>query len=251
MQVNFLICGAQKAGTTTLAAYCRQHPGIGMPEEKELHFFDQDEYFLSSPDYGLYHRHFAGLEQHAVIGEATPVYMYWPGVPERIRQYNPDMKLVILLRNPVERAYSHWQMEYDRHLEPLDFGVAIRQERQRLETAGEKRRVWSYMDRGFYSRQLDNIFTLFGREQVLVLKTEDLKSSAHLLLSKVSAFLGVAPFPEVSRLALNTQEYSRPMPKADRIFLEQQFASEITTLEQLLGWDLTSWRPCETTRIEP
>jgi hypothetical protein len=242
MQVGFLICGAQKAGTTTLAAYCREHPALGMPEEKELHFFDRDENFASAPDYDQYHHHFQGLDSSTLLGEATPIYMYWPQASERIHQYNADMKLLVVLRNPVDRAYSHWQMEYHRGLETLDFGTAIREEEQRLQKAGETRRVWSYIDRGHYPGQLDKLFSLFGRDQVLVLQSEKLKSAYQDVLAQVSDFLGIAAFPESDGLSLNTQSYTTAMPEADRQFLHQIFAEDISRLESMLDWDLTAWR---------
>jgi hypothetical protein len=126
-KVNFLIVGVQKGGTTSLDAYLRQHPRIGMASKKEVHFFDDEDRFGSgTPDYEVYHRHFDRLDSKSIYGEATPIYCYWSESMRRIREYNPDIKIIMLLRNPVERAWSHWRMETDRGADSAPFAMAIR-----------------------------------------------------------------------------------------------------------------------------
>src|SRR5215203_1796439 len=153
--VSFLIAGVQKAGTTALFEYMRDNPAIGLPAAKELHFFDNEtDIDWSRPDYGAYHRFFPS--EPACRGEATPIYIYWPNSLERIKDYNPEMKLVLLFRDPVSRAWSHWKMEYARGAETEPFSWCIRQGRGRV--AGDRdtpgfHRVYSYVERGFYGRQ--------------------------------------------------------------------------------------------------
>jgi hypothetical protein len=244
MQVNFLICGAQKAGTTSLDSYCRHHQEIGMPEQKELHFFDNDALFLNGePDFERYHQAFPQKGNRRIFGETTPIYMYWPDVPERIHRYNPDMRLIVLLRNPVDRAYSHWQMESARGLENLTFGEAIRAEDKRLaEASMDHQRIWSYVDRGYYLAQLRRLWTLFGKEQVLVLESDSLRQEPASVLSRISGFLGVSLFPVTGNLSMNVQAYQCPMSEPDRQYLRECFAGEIDELERELGWDLNPWR---------
>ena len=243
MQVEFLICGAQKAGTTSLDGYCRSHPALAMPAEKELHFFDNDHLFQDrDPDYDRYHQ-FYGFTGGKLAGEATPVYLYWPEAAQRIHRYNPAMKLIVLLRHPAERAYSHWHMEFARGLEQLSFSDAIRQEPQRLAAAKpEQRRIWSYVDRGRYLGQLQRLWELFSREQVLVLQSDELRRAPQQALDRVSDFLDIAPFTDTGPLELNAQKYSLPLPDGDREFLALQFAEDIAGLERELGWDLAAWR---------
>src|SRR5262249_262451 len=109
-QVGFVVGGTMKGGTTALSAFLDQHPEIHMARGKETHFFDTDEPFRSGsrPDYGLYHHHFTPDSGTRLLGDATPIYLYWEAAPARIAAYNPRMKWVLLLRQPAERAHSHW-----------------------------------------------------------------------------------------------------------------------------------------------
>lgn len=125
-KVNFIIAGTQKGGTTALSAFLNQHPQISFAQVKEVHFFDTDYLFKAPPPpYHIYHRHFKN-KSGCIFGEATPIYMYWNPAIKRIKDYNPDMKLIFILRNPIERAYSHYIMEYKRDAETLSFSEAIR-----------------------------------------------------------------------------------------------------------------------------
>lgn len=101
-----------------------------MAKTKEVHFFDNEEYFQGTPDYSKYHEFFTPEHSHQLLGEATPIYIYWYPSPERIYEYNPKAKLIFLLRTPIERAYSNWNMERLRNSEKLSFEVAIRNETQ-------------------------------------------------------------------------------------------------------------------------
>ena len=134
--VDFIVAGAQKGGTTALDFYLRQHPNICMATGKEVHFFDTEKFFQGHKvDYDEYHSRFEPNASHVLVGEATPIYMYWHYAPRRIWEYNSKMKLIILLRNPIERAYSHWNMERSRNWEHLPFWDAIQYESQRCREA--------------------------------------------------------------------------------------------------------------------
>ena len=130
-QVNFLIAGAQKGGTTALFDYLAGFPDIAMPGTKELHFFDCEAQDWDAPDYAAYHERFPNPAGRP-CGEATPIYSYWPNSLERIATYNPAMRLILVLRDPVQRAWSHWRMEYARGPETEPFAWCIREGRQRL-----------------------------------------------------------------------------------------------------------------------
>ncbi len=107
--VGAVIAGTQKGGTSALATYFVEHPEIGMPRVKELHYFDADAVFAApAPDPAPYEAQFARREGVRVYCDATPIYMFWEPVPARVHRYNPAMKWILLLRNPVTRAYSQW-----------------------------------------------------------------------------------------------------------------------------------------------
>jgi hypothetical protein len=241
-RLRFLICGAQKGGTTALADYLRQHPQLFVPDQKELHFFDDERHSWHKPRYDNYHHHFrsARVDQH--WGEATPIYMYWEACAERIWHYNPAMRLVVVLRNPISRAYAHWAMERGRGAEPLSFEEALQREAERCRGAlPHQHRVFSYIDRGFYSNQLRRLWRFFGREAVLVLRQEALRQQPQACLDQVCEHLGVAQLPNVRAMESHLGTYPEPMAASCHALLRHLFWHEICQLEALLGWDCRSW----------
>ena len=243
MKVNFVIGGTQKGGTSALDSFLRQHPQIGMPETtKELHFFDREEYFLGKPDYRKYHANFQLTAAHRFVGEATPIYMYWTPAPARIWSYNPEMKWILVLRNPVERAFSAWNMETKRGAENLPFREAVEQETQRCrEALPLQHRVFSYLDRGFYAPQLRRLFNIFGRERCLVLLNEDLRNDHARTLQKTFAFIGVdASFVPRSTDVFH-HHYNEPLEPALSSTLTEMFYNDIKESERLLNRDLAAW----------
>src|SRR2546429_7073426 len=142
-KVDFLVAGAQKSGTTALNYYLRRHPYIALPIKKELHFFDNDELFAGgNVSYEPLHEMFQPARPGGIAGENTPIYLYWRPALPRIRDYNPAMKFIVILRNPIERAFSQWNMQRTRGIEPCDFLDAVAAEagglaRARAEKFGE------------------------------------------------------------------------------------------------------------------
>ena len=214
-RVSFLIAGVQKGGTTALFDYLVEHPALELPAIKEAHFFD-DELGVdwSAPDYAAYHGLFS-RPPPALRGEATPIYIYWPNCLERIAAYNPAMKLILLFRDPVERAWSHWRMEFGRGAEVHPFAWCIREGRQRVANAATPgfHREYSYVERGFYGAQLERLYKHFPRSQVLLLSSEDLASEPQAALARVTDFLGVSPFP--GKIEARRSHVGREMSPAD------------------------------------
>ena len=242
IKVNFIICGAQKSGTTALAHFLRQHPEICFSNQKEVHFFDNERLFSgTNVNYSVYHKSFPFSNQHKVIGEVTPIYMYWQPCMKRIWQYNPEMKLIAILRNPIERAYSHWNMEVSRGSDNIDFSSAIRYEAERCRNALPfQHRIFSYVDRGFYSEQIRRIIRFFPKEQCFFLKTEELGKLHDRILKGVFKFLEVDPSIKIKEERIFKQEYGE-MKKDDKDFLKETYHFEIRQLEKMLNWSLESW----------
>ena len=241
-RLSFLVCGAQKSGTTALAAYLRQHPGIYLPKAKELHFFDDETQAWPEPDLKALHRHFQAADADQLWGEATPISLYWDPAPERIWRYNSAMRLLVILRNPIERAYSHWVMEHRRGDDPLSFDLALEQEEARCrEALPFQHRVFSYIDRGFYSSQLRRLWRFFGKEQVLVLRQEDLKLSPQISMERIWQHLSIVPGPAITPLTRHNGDYDSAMPPSCHKRLRKIFWHEIGELEHLLGWDCSDW----------
>lgn len=241
--VDFVICGAQKGGTSVLDVYLREHPEICMAERKEVHFFDAEPLFEKGvPDYSQYHSCFKPQAAHRLIGEATPIYMYWHNAPGRIWEYNPDMKLIAVLRNPIDRAYSHWNMERARNSETLSFWDAIQNEQQRCrEALPYQHRVFSYVDRGFYSEQLRRLWFYFSRDNVLVLKNEHLRDQPNETLEKVCGFLGVDNFENINARDVHSLPYPSGMNDREKEYLRRLYEYEIKNIERVLGWDCSDW----------
>src|SRR5213078_4980276 len=172
-QLDFILVGAQKSGTTALHYFLATHPKIAMGDQQEMHFFDDDAMFAGPVDYEQLHKHYPSVGPSIIAGDCTPSYIYHEPAAERIWKYNPKTKLLILLRNPVDRAFAHWNMQRFRGREPLDFFDAVREEKTRIAGAPPtEARRFAYVDRGFYAQQLVRLFKFFTREQVKVVKFE-------------------------------------------------------------------------------
>lgn len=169
---DFIISGAQRAGTTSLHHYLGQHPDIFMSKTKELHFFDTRR-SLSAQDLARYAAQFDPGDGARVRGESTPIYMYYPGTLARLRDVLGPVKLVISLRHPVKRAYSHYWHERRFGWEHLPYEQAV-QRTQGGEDDDIYLRHHSYIERGLYPEQIRRAEALFGADNVLVVRFEDL-----------------------------------------------------------------------------
>ena len=248
-RLDFIVAGTQKSGTTALHYFLRRHRQIALPDRQELHFFDDEKIFSAPVDYELLHRHFRELPVRllpvrlGLAGEVTPSYLYWKPAMERIRNYNPQIKLVILLRNPIDRAFAHWNMQRFKDREPLDFLDAVKEEPRRIaQPLTIESRRYAYVDRGFYSVQLDRVFKFFPREQVRIVKFENFRDRKQETLDEIFEFLGVKPLRRVRDKDRNIVPYERAMTSDERKYLAEVFSAEIMKLEQMLGWDCSDWK---------
>jgi len=242
IKVNFVVAGTQKGGTTALDKYLRVNKAISMATKKEVHFFDNEANFDNTVDYSKYHSHFESGTKRTILGEATPIYMYWHQAPRRIWNYNPQMKFIIILRNPIERAFSHWNMERDRNTDDLSFSEAIHAEDSRCKGALPlQHRVFSYIDRGFYTEQLKRIWSVFPKEQTLIIKSQDLKYKLDKTLSVISNFLDVPSFPNIKNKNEHARTYISKMTPEEYTYLRSIFFNEIKELEKTLDWDCSDW----------
>jgi hypothetical protein len=238
-RVAFIIAGVQKGGTTALFDYLGDAPELSLSRVKEAHFFDDETCDWSRPDYEAYHASFAPFDGRP-RGEATPIYLYWPGSLERIAAYNPAMRLIVLLRDPVQRAWSHWKMEYARGVETGAFAWCIRQGRQRLfdaEPWGFHREA-SYVERGFYGEQVARLLELFPRDQVLVLRSDALRGDPAAALAQVRGFLGLPPGGPPAAREVHVgrdMDYGSDLTAADVKHLRGVYARDAERLADLTG----------------
>lgn len=242
-QVDFFIAGMQKSGTTALDTMLRGHPPIQMAAKKEVHFFDNEQVDWSAPDYRLLHDQF-DWSRAAIRGEATPIYTYWPNALDRIAHYNPEARIVICLRHPAWRAHSHWRMEITRDNDSFSFQDAIRSGRDRVAGApGGVHRVYSYVERGFYARQIQRALDLFGQELLFFLRTDHLWAMPCDVVARLCAFLGAPPIKIVDQsyiVPVNTSNMPGSDP-ADIAALTRIYADDIAETASLTGLDLSDW----------
>ncbi len=189
---NFLCVGAQKAGTTSLHDILKQHPQVYLPERKEAHFFDNEDRYKKGLDWWM-NEFFSTYNDEPIIGAMTPEYLYYPEVPSRIAEHlTEDLKLIIVLRHPVDRAYSHYLMSKRRGFEELSFEEAIEAEPKRILQGDFERNHFSYLDRGRYVSQVKRYLNLFPAENILILSFEqNIKQGLDDTLKIIQSFLGV------------------------------------------------------------
>lgn len=200
--VRFVIGGVQKAGTSALARYLGTCAALHLPDTKEAHVFDApdfDDQWLPPQVDRQYAARFTPARTGVLHGDATPVYILHPRFIDRIARYNPAMRWIVLLRDPVARAVSHYQMERQRGHERWPLWAAMLFEGRRLHRHREDFRRSSplrrqgYRLRGDYARQLDALYARFPAEQVLLLSNTDLRKDPTTTVRTVCAFLGVTP----------------------------------------------------------
>jgi hypothetical protein len=264
---DFLIIGGERCGTSSLYYYLTDQPQIVSASTKETHFFDENfakglSWYRAQFPSSLWKQYTQKmLKQDLITGEGTPYYMLYPHAPRRTFEIVPQVKLIALLRNPVDRAYSKYWIELMAGLEKLSFEEAIKTEEERL--AGEREKMlenenyyshsfrhFSYLTRGIYIDQLQNWMQYFPREQMLILRSEDLYSDPAAVLKQTLEFLGV----QHGDLNKAYKNYRRPSkrgyrkkvvpPKLDpkiREYLVQYFKPYNARLYDYLGinfdWD--------------
>ncbi|MFS8039264.1 sulfotransferase family protein [Xanthobacter sp. AM11] len=241
-RVQFVVVGVQKAGTTALFHFLAKHPKVTVPDLKELHFFDDDRRCWNAPAYGEYHRKFP-WRWGGLRGEATPSYIWWPQALERLAAYNPRMRIIVIFRDPVMRAHAHWRMTRERGYETLDFSTAIRSGRNRMAGVApddQAIRRFSYVERGFYGAQSARLLSLFPREQVLMLRQEDLSSDHDSTLRRVFDFLGL-PDHRIAQERVFEGTFRAPLAAADADLLADIYADDMARFEHLTGLDISVW----------
>lgn len=211
---NFLGIGAAKSGTTTLHDILILHPDIFLPDIKEAHFFDyQKNYKLGLNWYER--KIFGKCKQEKAIGEITPSYLYLDYVPERIYEnLGKDLKLILMFRNPVDRAYSQYLMNVRRGYERETFNEGIRLEQSRIKKGIQEKIHFSYLDRGFYSIQLKRYMEFFHPENMFfIIFEEDIKQNLNNTVRDILRFLNV----DIMNLNLEIKSNPASVPRSKLI----------------------------------
>ena len=234
---DFVVLGTQKGGTSFFYRLLTEHPLVRGAAVKELHFFDKK----FAEGVGWYRRCFSEGErvdgQRTITGEASPSYLFDPRVPERMALTVPEAKLIALLRNPVDRAYSHYQMEVRRGREARSFEVATEEEMTSIEGGENSVDVrYAYLTRGLYAEQLERFSSFANRDRLLVVKSENLFTRRLEVLQRVSTFLGLPHFESTLTPPAGGAPYA-PMDPSTRRRLDEFFAPHNERLYDLLNTD--------------
>jgi len=230
---DFVIVGAQRCGTTSLFRALNKHPAM-MPNvinAKGIHYFDTSYhrdlawYLAHFPTHVERKSHADKVGHKAIVGEASPYYLYHPAGAERMARAIPDAKIIVLLRDPVKRAISHHlHMVFEGH-EPIeDIDQALDMESSRLEGieqhlltepsfVSRSHQHYSYTERGHYARQLEKFFEHYDRNNVLVMTTDKLISDSQSSLSTIQSFIGLEPDPSIQLEKRNASSSFQPQPE--------------------------------------
>lgn len=239
MTPTFLIIGAMKAGTTSLHEYLGQHPDIGMPALKEIHYFSLHGYRPLS----WYRAHFPPAGRYLHVGEATPYYLFHPRCPEAVRAALPNVKLIVVLRDPVERTYSHYNHARVLGLEHLDLVSALENEPSRLAGESERLRIdphaysfnhhhRAYLTRSRYAQQLERWYRYFPRDRLMVIPSEDLFEHPAATLRRLQGWLGVAEHTPPDLTPRNGRRYAR-LDRGLAAELRARLAPDVARLTEL------------------
>lgn len=192
-KINFLVVGAQKSGTTMLYEALRRHPDIFLPLAKEITFFSNAHNFAKGRAYlEQYYDESAILSGH-LIGAFDIQALYFPGAAERIFRYNPEMKIIAILRNPIERALSAFEFAklLGREAKDLTFEEVI--SRNARYTQFDELELFTYLEHGLYYAQLLRFYNYFPSEQIKICFMDDLASQPETLIDDIFQFIGVSP----------------------------------------------------------
>jgi hypothetical protein len=265
---NFFLAGTMRSGTTSLTRYLDAHPEVFVAAQKEIHYFDLNY----SQGIAWYRQHFSTVNDERAVGDATPSYMYMEEAVIRMAETVPGARVIALLRNPVDRAYSHYWLRRAVGAEKSDFVEAINEEPRRI-ALKDPRRECPYLDMSRYVHQLRRLCRHFPREAVHVVIFEELKSTPAAVYSDVCRFLGVDDAFVPANLGrvvnasisfrsrrlrqmrhimprplwrvvgkLNTRRVSYPpLDPVLRVELTERFAKDNAALASWLGRDLSLW----------
>lgn len=249
---NYAIVGVQKGGTSTLAMTLAQHRLVCRPPSKEAHFFDDEDRDWSAPDYASDYVVKRRASIHRLVGDSTPSYLYWPNALERMREYNPQLPLMAVFRDPLERLFSHWVMLRSRNLAWPDWpqfltefpATSLPQE----VPSGVRAMRYRHMTgvaRGFYGAQLERGFALFDREQWLLMEMRAMLGDFDATINRTTDFLDLPRFGRVPKLRnwyVGAKQIPGTAPTADDLAgLADLYAEDLELFGRLSGLDTSHW----------
>lgn len=249
---NFSIVGCQKSGTSTLSGTISQHPLVCRPPRKEAHFFNDEDYDWERPDYERDYTAPRRARIHRMVGDSTPVYIMWPQALERMRAYKPDMPLIAIFRDPIERLFSHWTMLRSRNDAWPDWSQFITEFRPSTlprsvptDVRAMRYKHMSGVARGYYGAQLEHGFSVFDRDQWLLLEFRQLLRDYDQVVDRVTDHLGLPRFEERpplrNRYAGASQVTGTPPTPGEIADLAELYADDLSLFGRLSGLETEHW----------
>lgn len=248
---DFFIIGVGRGGTTSLEYYLSQHPNIAHASKKEVHFFDREfkkesSWYKANFITKLTKFYFNKIKKESILScDATPTYIMHPDVPERIKQYLPNSKFIVFLRNPADRAFSQYNREVETKKEKLSFLDALKSEEER--TRKEKTKYtdneffnsyyWggiNYLANGHYAKLLKRWFAIYPRDKFFILKTETFSKDPDKYINEIFRFLDLPDDHSIDFTRQN-RGIEKKMSEEERQFLNVYFEKSNRELEELLG----------------
>lgn len=237
---EFIIIGCTRSGTVALNKYLNQHTNIKMASRKEIHYFNKEIHYKQGIRWYKSFFPIKIFNKKSISGEATPDYIHNPKVAKRIKKLNPNIKLIIVLRNPTDRAFSHYHYMKRTKRENLSFEDAIKNENDRIgkekelkQYDGENFRRYSYLDRGLYLEQIQHWEKFFSRNQILIVENNDLQKHVQSTTDNVVNFLGLEKQTINDKSNVNVGKYPK-MRKETRLKINLHFKEHNEKLEEFL-----------------
>lgn len=257
---NFLVIGTQKGGTESIKRHLSKHPDIFV-NQKELHYFSEDNSYKNGnkeyekklnaglKDYINWMKNSKNINKKPkIIGEKTPEYMYNKIALERIYKYNPKMKLIVILREPISRAYSQWNMyqsKSNHKYKNIKFKDMVSKYMKHINLDFTNPDRFDLIKRGIYVVQLANIYEIFPKKNVLVLISEHYKDKPFQELNKICKFIGASPFKNIKNANyknnVHKKTYKIPISKSEftKLYLFYREYNEV--LYKILGKPIKEW----------
>lgn len=263
---NFLCIGAQKSGTTLLYELLKDIKDVYLPSTKEIHFFDEESRYSNGLQW-YSQSYFKDVTSQKAIGEITPSYLFFEEIPAKILStIGSKIKFIVILRNPVERAYSHYIMRYKQGQETLSFKDSLIMENSRIIKNKEFARKYSYLSRGFYAKQIENYLQYFDKSQFLFLEFDELTTYQDKSIQKICDFLEIEKTKTITNIKIHSSKLSLKekwqflllnkqyslagllsvkgyplMNNNVKILLQEYYKDDITKLQIIIQKDLSSW----------
>jgi len=237
-----MVIGSPRSGLSSIYHALAQHPQLQVIASADEAYFSNDQNFLrGTPRKSIYESAYKEVHEDLIRGEISSSYFTHPFAISRIQRYNPDVKLVIVLRNPAIRTYSHWQHAKSRGIEQRSFDEVVQSDKSSSDVLHfSSISPTDYMAHSLYSEYVSHIQQYFGPHQLLYVRTEDLKEDTEVALYRISDFIGV-PYFDLDIPAQNVQSYDQSLSAHLYEHLQEVHREDVCKLEALTGCDCSDW----------